>query len=151
MKYNQPIDLRVPFEKVLGDKVDNYTLPPPSFTTMQCEVIAYDEPNQVLIARFPVLEQWCNPYGMMQGGMIDAAIDNAVGPLSLLIAPASLTRTIETKFIESISLDVKYMYITARLVETKKRRLVFEANVSDKDQKVYAKSKITNFIVEKKI
>ena len=147
MHNKKPIDVIELFEKVLGAKIDNFTLPPPSFTVMQCEIIEYDKENKTLITKLPVLEQWSNPYGTMQGGMIDAAIDNAVGPLSMLVAPPNMTRSIETKLIKAITMDLKYIYVKAQLVEEKKRRLTFEVRVLDKSYKVYATSKVVNFII----
>ena len=145
MQNKKPIDLYKLFQDVLGDKIDDFTLPPPSFTVMQCEVIEYDEKHKLLITKLPVLEQWTNPYGTMQGGMIDAAIDNAVGPLSMLVSPPNMTRTIETKLIKTISMDIDFIYIKAQLVEEKKRRLTFEVSVEDAKGIIYANSKIVNF------
>jgi len=147
MQNKKPIDLYKLFQDVLGDKIDDFSLPPPSFTVMQCEVIAYDEKHKSLITKLPVLEQWANPYGTMQGGMIDAAIDNAVGPLSLLIAPPNMTRSIETKLIKAITMEIEYIYVKAELVEEKKRRLTFAINVEDSEGVVYATSKIVNFMI----
>jgi len=147
MQTKKPIDVIELFQKVLGAKIDNFTLPPPSFTVMQCEIIEYDKENKTLITKLPVLEQWSNPYGTMQVGMIDAAIDNAVGPLSMLIAPPNMTRSIETKLIKAITMDLKYIYVKAQLIEEKKRRLTFEVSVSDKSHEVYATSKVVNFII----
>jgi len=147
MQNKKPIDLYKLFHQVLGDKIDDFTLPPPSFTVMQCEVVEYNEENKSLITKLPVLEQWLNPYCTMQGGMIDAAIDNAVGPLSLLIAPPNMTRTMETKLIKAIMMDIEYIYVKAQLIEEKKRRLTFAVNVEDAEGVVYASSKIVNFII----
>jgi len=147
MQTNKPIDVIELFQEALGDKINGFLLPPPSFTVMQCEIIEYDKKNKSLITKLPVLEQWANPYGTMQGGMIDAAIDNAVGPLSMLIAPPNMTRTIETKLIKAITMDLKYIYVKVQLIEEKKRRLTFEVSVSDKSHEVYATSKVVNFII----
>ena len=91
MKTKKAIDVIELFGNVLGEKINAFTLPPPSFEIMQCEIIEYSQEEKSLITKLPVLEQWLNPYGAMQGGMIDAAIDNAVGPLSMLIAPPNMT------------------------------------------------------------
>jgi len=147
MKNRQPLDLITLFKNYLGDKIDDFTLPPPIFTIMECEVIAYDEAEKSLTVKMPVLKQWLNPYSTMQGGMIDAAIDNAVGPLSMLVAPPNMTRSIETKLLKAISIDVEYIYVMAHLVEQKKRRLTFEATVADADSLVYATSKVVNFVL----
>ena len=141
------IDVIELFKSVLGDKIDDFSLPPPSFEIMQCEIIEYKEEEKSLIVRLPVLEKWQNPFGTMQGGMIDGAIDNAVGPLSLLVAPMNVTRTIETKIVKAIGMEVKTIYVKAKLIEEKKRRLTFEAQVLDEAGVVYATSKLVNFIV----
>jgi len=147
MQNKKPIDIIELFKEVLGDKIDEFRLPPPSFTVMDCEIIEYDKENNSLITKLPVLEQWSNPYGTMQGGMIDAAIDNAVGPLSMLIAPPNMTRSIETKLIKVITMKIEYIYVKAMLVEEKKRRLTFNVSVEDDKGVVYATSKVVNFMV----
>ena len=114
---------------------------------MQGEIIEYKEEEKSLTVRLPVLEKWQNPFGTMQGGMIDAAIDNAVGPLSLLVAPMNMTRSIETKILKAITMDIETIYVKANLVEQKKRRLAFEVEVQDNDGVVYATSKVVNFVL----
>lgn len=147
MKNKKAINITSLFEKVLGDKIKDFTLPPPIFEVMKCEIIEYDAVQKSLITKMPVLKEWLNPYGTMQGGMIDAAIDNAVGPLSMLVAPANMTRTIETKLLKAIVMDVGYIYVQAHLAEEKKRRLTFEVSVVDDEDTVYATSKVVNFIL----
>ena len=147
MKSKKAIDVIELFRHVLGDKINDFTLPPPSFEIMQCEIIEYNIEEKSLIVRLPVLEKWQNPFGTMQGGMIDGAIDNAVGSLSLLVAPMNMTRNIETKILKAITMDVETIYVKAKLVEVKKRRLTFEAEVVDEVGLVYATSKLVNFIV----
>ena len=146
MKYRKPIDVVSLFTEKLGDTIDNFKVPPPIFEIMQCEIIDYDEEDKSLTIKLPVLEQWQNPFGTMQGGMIDAAIDNAVGPLSLLVAPLNMTRSIDTKIFKAITMDLKQIFIEAKLIEQKKRRLTFESSVKDINGVVYATSKIVNFI-----
>jgi acyl-coenzyme A thioesterase PaaI-like protein len=140
------IDVVALFTDKLGDTIDNFKVPPPIFEIMQCEIIDYDEEDKSLTIKLPVLEQWQNPFGTMQGGMIDAAIDNAVGPLSLLVAPVNVTRTINTKILKPIVMELGYIYIKAKLIEEKKRRLTFEASIEDKDGVVYAISTLVNFM-----
>jgi len=147
MQDKKPMDTITLFREVLGDRMDGLILPPPSFTVMASAIIEYDAVAQSLITKIPVLEQWLNPYGTMQGGMIDAAIDNALGPLSLLIAPANMTRTMETKFLKTITLELDYIYVKAVLVEAKKRRLIFDVTVLDASYVVYAHSRVVNFII----
>jgi len=141
------LDIKELFSSVLGDTFHEYELPPPSFTIMQCEIIAFDKEKATLTTKIPVLHEWLNPYSTMQGGMIIAAIDNALGPLSLLIAPKNMTRNIESKLIKAITMDVKYIYVTVSLYEAKKRRLIFDVLVKDAEENLYATARVTNFIL----
>ena len=74
-----------------GKQLDQYLIPPPVFIEMQGEIIAFNLEKQTLEARYPVQKRYQNPYRAMQGGMIGAAVDNTLGPLSLLVAPPNVT------------------------------------------------------------
>ncbi len=147
MQKNKPLDVIELFRETLGDKIGDFTLPPPSFAVMECEITAFSKETKTITVKMPVLESWLNPYGTMQGGFIVGAIDNAVGPLSMLIAPPNVTRDIESKLLIPILMDIEYIYITVTLFEHKKRRLIFDAVVKDKDETIYAKARLTNWIV----
>ena len=141
------IDVVELFRETLGDKMDEYDLPPPSFEIMQCELMEFDADEKSLIVKIPVLKKFFNPYGTMQGGMIMGAIDNTLGPLSMLVAPKNVTRNMESKLLKPITLDLGYIYIKAVLRESKKRRLIFDVVVKDIDDNIYTKATVTNWIV----
>ena len=145
MQNKKPIDVLTLFKDVLGDRIDEFKLPPPSFALMKCEIIEYDSAEQSLTISVPVLEDWQNPFGTMQGGLIVGAIDNAVGPLSMLVAGANMTRSIETKYLKAITMDVEMVYVRAKLLEQKKRRLTFEVLVEDVFGEIYTKAMVINF------
>ena len=69
MKTKKAIDVIALFSDVLGDKINDFIVPPPIFEIMQCEIIEYKQEEKSLIVRLPVLEKWQNPFGSMQGGM----------------------------------------------------------------------------------
>ena len=144
---NKILNIKELFRSTLGDAFHEYELPSPSFSIMRCEIIAFDKEKATLTTKIPVLKEWLNPYSTMQGGMIVAAMDNALGPLSLLIAPKNMTRSIESKLIKAITPDVKYIYATASLYEAKKRRLIFDVVVKDEEGNLYATARVTNFIL----
>ncbi len=141
------IDLIKLYTEVLGEKVKDYNLPPPSFEIMQCEIVKYNKDKKFITIKVPTLESWLNPFGTMQGGIIMGAVDNAVGPLSLLVAPMSMTRNIESKLIKPITMEVEFIYVTATLFEQKKKRLIFDVVIKDKDETIYTKAKVTNWII----
>ena len=146
-KLENKIDITELFRKMQVGNEQSLILPPPSFSMMQCEVINYQETEKTIVVKIPVLKDWVNPYNTMQGGLIEAAVDNAVGPLSLLSAPVNITRNIETKFIKSVTLETQYIYVYAKLSEQRKKRLTFEVTVEDKDGVIFTKSKVINFIL----
>jgi acyl-coenzyme A thioesterase PaaI-like protein len=141
------IDATVLYQKMQLESEAALVLPPPSFTIMQSEIIEYNEGERSLTVKIPVLEDWLNPYQTMQGGFINAAIDNAVGPLSLLVAPVNMTRTMETKFLKSIPLDAGYIYVHASLDERRKKRLTFDVTVEDDKGDVFSQAKVVNFVL----
>jgi len=71
----------------LGDRFDDYLIPPPVFVSMQGEFMEFELDSGTLTTRFPVLDKYLNPYGYMQGGMVAAAVDNTLGPLSMVALP----------------------------------------------------------------
>lgn len=144
---NKSIDVLELFSQTLGEKIDDYYLPPPSFELMQCEIIEFDSDEKYIVVKMPILEDWLNPYRTMQGGLIVAAIDNAVGPLSMLLAPKNMTRNIDSKLLKPILMASEYIYVTATLSEKKKRRLTFNVTVKDKDETIYAKATVINWIL----
>jgi len=83
------------FKKALGDSIDNYKMPQPIFAITESQIVAYDEINKTLVLKMPIKEQWLNVYDILQGGMIDVAVDNAIGSLSMLVAPISLTQIMQ--------------------------------------------------------
>ncbi len=132
---------------MLGDKVGDYLLPAPSYEMMQCEALEYDPQKKSLVVKVAILKEFLNPYGTFQGGLILGAIDNATGPLSMMIAPPNVTRNIESKLLKPITMDLEHIYVTATLFEEKKRRLIFDAVLKDKDETIYAKARLTNWIL----
>ena len=145
----EPIDISTLLAEHEGAQ-GKYLLPPPIFASMECDIIAYDAQMKSLTARMPVLHAWLNPYSTMQGGMIMAAVDNAVGPLSMLVSIPSWTRTMESKYLKPIRYGLDFIYVTAVLVEEKRGRLIFEVEVADAEGTVYTTAKVTNWLMREK-
>ncbi|HEX8297730.1 MAG TPA: PaaI family thioesterase [Rubricoccaceae bacterium] len=130
-------------------------LPPPVFEAMQTDVQDYrpgDAKTHVgalMVARFPLLEQHQNPMGHMQGGMIAAAVDNVVGPLSYLVAPPSATANLSVTYLAPVTPDLPYVEVTARLTHRAGRQLVFEATVTGPDGQTLAVAHATQTIVRR--
>ncbi|NIS81598.1 MAG: PaaI family thioesterase [Anaerolineales bacterium] len=134
--------------KKLGDRIENYLIPPPVFITMQGEFLDFDLEKGSLTTRFPVLKENLNPYGSMQGGMVAAAVDNTFGPLSMLVASENVTRRLEVKYSRPITLDLEHIIVEARLLERKGRRLIFSADVRNASGELMARARALHWIVE---
>ena len=143
----QEFDIMTLFKEVLGDDLSSYTLPPGSFSSMQCNIIAFDKNQKTITVTMPVLDFSLNPYNTMQGGFITAALDNAIGPLSLLVAPLNMSRRISTEYKRPITQDIDMLYVTAVLSETKGRKLFFHAEIKDAHGVVYSSALAENWLI----
>ncbi len=141
-----PENVKRIFEEKMVDMKDEVMVPPPVFKAMQGEFLHFDEKNAILENRFPVLEEQLNPYGTMQGGIIAAAVDNTIGPLSMLVAPPSFTRTMELKYRRTILPEIEFVYVLGKLVEIKGRQLFFTASVHDNKGLEFAFAKSMHWI-----
>ena len=100
----------------LGDRIEDYLIPPPVFTSMGGEFVEIALDEGVLITRFPVRKEYLNPYGAVQGGMVAAAVDNTLGPLSMLVAPPNVTRKLEMKYSRPVTPDLGFMIVKAKFI-----------------------------------
>ncbi len=131
-----------------GPALDAYLVPPPAFTAMKGEFVSYDPQRAELQTKFPILQEWLNPYGLMQGGMLAAAIDNTLGPLSMLIAPANVTRRMEIKYSRGAVPGMGHILVNARCVERDDRWLTLEAAARSPQGELLARAKATHWVLE---
>lgn len=132
----------------LGDRMDDFVFPPPVFVDMGGRFVGFDPDQAVLAVRFPVRNRYLNPYGSMQGGMVAAAIDNTLGPLSVLVAPPNVTRTLEITYSRPVTMGMGDITVTARLVDRKGPRLFFKAEVKDEKGLRMARAKAVHWIMD---
>jgi len=150
MQTKKAIDNHILYSNYTEEELEGFIMPPPIFAAMQCDVIDYNEEARSLTAKMPVLHEWLNPFSTMQGGMIMAAVDNAVGPLSMLVATPSWTRHMESKYLKPIRYGLDFIYATAILVEEKRGRLIFEVEVTDAEGTLYTTAKVINWLMKEK-
>lgn len=132
-----------------GERIKDYLFPPPVFTAMQGELLEIDLENCTLTTRFPILESQLNPYGTMQGGMIAAAVDNTLGPLSVAVAPPNVTRLLEMKYSQPVTPKMQFIIVQAKLIEREDPKLTFEARVTSPDGRKLATCKAIHWLIEK--
>ena len=143
-----PKELIQRVEIKLQGRNDQIVFPPPVFVAMKGEVLDYKSENESLTNRFPVLNEQLNPYGNMQGGIIAAAIDNTIGPLSMLVSPPNFTRYLNVKYGKTVSPELDYIYVTAKFTGKKKRQLFFEAVVEDSNGNKLASAKAIHWVID---
>ena len=114
------------------------------------ELLEFNAEAGTLTARFPVRECYLNPYGTMQGGMMAAAVDNTLGPLSVLVAPPSVTRHLELTYSRPATLDMHHIIVVARLLERIDRWLEFRADVRSIEGRRLARAKAIHWIVDER-
>ena len=132
----------------MGDEVHQYAFPPPIFDHMQGEYRHLDLDAGRMIIRFPFFEHYLNPYGVMQGGVIAAAVDNTIGPLSVLLAPPNVTRRLEITYSKPVSSDMEYIDVEAIFKSREGQMLEFRFNVFSPNGRKLVRGKSTNWIIE---
>lgn len=114
----------------IGDQMPQQSglkIPPPVFLEMQGEILESGDDH--LKVRFPVQERYQNPFGYMQGGMLVAAMDNTIGPLSFMVAPPNVTMHLDSTFIRPVTPDETHIIVEARVTERTRRQLFIHAEV----------------------
>ena len=113
-------------------------LPPKVFLDMQGEFIEFVE-NLKLVARFPNMQRYMNPFGFMQGGIIVAAMDNTISPLSYASAPPGITKEISTEFKRPVKQADKYIDVVATVIERTSSCILLQAEALNEKGKLVAK------------
>ena len=132
----------------LGDRIGDFLLPPPVFDFMSGELIEFDQQAACLKIRFPILDTYLNPYGVMQGGLVAAAADNTLGPLSMLVAPPNVTRHLTMKFSRPVTPDLEYIVVEARPKERDGRWLTFNADIRDQAGQLLARAQALHWLID---
>jgi len=112
-------------------------IPPACMLDMHGEPLEYEESARLSV-RFPVLPRYANPMGHMQGGYIVAALDNTLGPFSYLIAPPSVTGTLNTQYLRPVTADTAFIVCTARLLERTRGTLYLLGEACNPEGKIVA-------------
>jgi len=132
----------------LGNKIGDFLLPPPVFDFMGGELLEFDKQSACLKIRFPILDGYLNPYGVMQGGLVAAAADNTLGPLSMLVAPPNVTRNLNMKYSRPVTPDLKFIIVEAKLKARDGRWLTFTAEIRDQVGHLLARAQALHWIID---
>jgi acyl-coenzyme A thioesterase PaaI-like protein len=132
----------------LGDRIEGYQFPPPVFAALEGSFQELDLDRGYLRTRFPVLDRFLNPFGAFQGGMIAAAVDNTLGPLSFLVAPPNVTRELGLTYSHPVRPEMGYFDVSANFIRRDGRWLYFNAEVRAPDQKRLVRARAVHYIIE---
>lgn len=131
----------------LGDRLGDYLIPPPVFQTLRGEFLSYEPQAGLLRTRFPVLTEYLNPYGSLQGGILAAAVDNTLGPLSMLVAPPNVTRRLEMKYSQAVTPDLGYILVEGRYLGAEGQYLKFSAEVRTPSGSLIARAQAYHWVI----
>ncbi len=125
-------------------------IPPPMIETLKTEFIAFEH-GKSLTARVPFNPQFTNPMFSFQGGMIAAAIDNVLGPLTYMAAkkPVS-TVEMSTSYLRPFLEKDEYIDIYGEVISMTRNLIFLKAEVKNKDGKLIATSNQHALILESK-
>jgi len=141
--------MQIAIQHQLGDRIDEFLIPPPVFTQFQGAFIEFDPDTKSLTTRFPILTEYLNPYHNLQGGVIASLVDNTIGPLSVLVAPPNVTRQLELTYKRPVTPLMEFVTITGRLVQQNDPKLIFKAKVYSPEGDTLALAKATHWILPK--
>ena len=91
-----------------------------------------------LTVRFPELPRYANPLGHMQGGYIVAALGNTLGPFSHLIAPPSVTSSLNTQYLRPVTPETSFITCMAQLTERTRATLYLTGEARNPQGKIVA-------------
>ena len=117
----------------------------PAATTLGVEVESAGEGKAVLIC--PIAEWHCNTAGVVNGGLVSAMADNALGLALLSVAPPAHRQTtldLHVRFVRAIPINVGRLKIIATVQHAGKRTGVAECVVVDDDETVFAHGTCSN-------
>ena len=142
---NLPPDVLQAFASMMAS--GHLQIPPPIFVEMDGRIETMDMAQAQLTISFPIQPRYQNPVGYMQGGMIAAAVDNAIGPLSFLVAPPSVTKTLTMSYLLPVQPSHERIWVTARFLGREGAQLRFTADVHTADGTLLAQAEALHSIL----
>ncbi|HUI65494.1 MAG TPA: PaaI family thioesterase [Bacteroidota bacterium] len=129
--------LQSELEQLKGVLSANVQFPPNCFLDMRGVFSSYESRSSLSVL-FPVLRESLNPVGVMQGGYLCAAFDNAFGPLSYLAARHPCTTLdLHVQFIRSVQLD-DILRVSARVVSRGMNTMLIAGEIESEGRKLIA-------------
>jgi uncharacterized protein (TIGR00369 family) len=107
----------------------NLTLPPPTLNELGIEYTEVISGTK-MVARVPFQKRFTNPVGLYQGGMLTAAIDEVMGPLSYITAGGPcMTLAMNVTFLGAFKEEMNHATIEATVLKKTKNFIFLRAEV----------------------
>jgi uncharacterized protein (TIGR00369 family) len=132
----------------MGEKAQSILLPPPSMITLKNSYTHF-MPGVSLTAEVPFNDEFRNPVGFFQGGMLAAALDDVFGPLSYLTAEnPCVTLDYNIKFMRPFTKQDQKAVMNVTVLAKTKSLITMEAKVTNPEGKLLASASMTSMILK---
>jgi len=122
-------------------------IPPKVFLDAEGEILSMDFEEKRMRIRYPVKERYLNPLRYVQGGIIVALMDNTMGPLSYVVAPPSVTLSLNIQYKRPATGDLPYIDIEAWVTEQTRRLVYMDGTAYNPEGKVLITAQATAMLV----
>ena len=119
--------------------VNGQASPPPSAQLVNWRFVAFDEATGVLSCAFEATHAFLNPVGLVQGGILAAMLDEAIGPVAAAVSHgAVLAQTLEMKISYMRAARVGFILGEGRILHRGRDILFLEGRLFDSDRRLIA-------------
>lgn len=128
---------------VFWDMVEGRIPRPPSVELLGWHLEAFDEKAGTVTVRFDARPEFANMLGNVQGGFLAAMLDDTMGPAFLVAAPDEIGPTLEMKVSFFEPAKVGPLWGHGRVVKRGRTNAFVEADLTDADGTLIARSTAT--------
>lgn len=126
------------------DIVEGRALPPPSACLLGWRFVGLDEAAGTLSCAFEATEAFLNPAGVIQGGILAAMLDEAMGPVAAAVTGGAIfAMTLEMKVSYLRPARVGPIFGEGRIVQKGREILFLEGRLTDVDGRLLASATAT--------
>jgi uncharacterized protein (TIGR00369 family) len=119
--------------------VEGRASPPASARLVNWRFAGFDEATGVLSSTFEATEAFLNPVGLVQGGMLAAMLDEAMGPVAAAVSRgATLAQTLEMKISFMRAARAGTIHGEGRILQRGRDIIFLEGKLYDSDRRVIA-------------
>lgn len=124
--------------------VDGRVEPPASAKLVGWRFVGFDEATGVLSCAFEATEAFLNPVGLVQGGILAAMLDEAMGPVAAAVSRgAVLAQTLEMKVSYMRAARPGTIYGEGRIVQRGREIVFLEGKLFDAERRTIATATAT--------